>query len=123
MVQLQAARRGLAHARSDAPAFPKCEDMETPYQFMVACDLVSNTVDVGSGGGGDLEDVRHLANIAEKQGDADAAPRYRYQEHANYAAGPASRHMLRNHWLVIAAVVQAVADPSAHPALDRMPFR
>jgi hypothetical protein len=45
-------------------------------------------------------------------GDADAARHYREQERASYAGTPASRHMLRQQWPIIASAVPAVADPS-----------
>ncbi len=59
-----------------------------------------------------------LANIAERQGDADAARAWRREERASYAAAPVSRHRLRGHRPLIAAVVQAASDASARPALD-----
>jgi tetratricopeptide (TPR) repeat protein len=59
-----------------------------------------------------------LANIADRQGDPDAARAWRREERASYAAAPVSRHMLRRRWPLIAAVVQAASDSSARPALD-----
>jgi hypothetical protein len=59
-----------------------------------------------------------LADIADRQGDADAARAWRREARASYAAAPVSRHMLRGQRPFIAAVVRAASDPSARPALE-----
>jgi hypothetical protein len=59
-----------------------------------------------------------LADIADQQGDADAARDWRREERASYAAAPVSRHLLKGQRPLIAAVVQAASNPSARRALD-----
>jgi tetratricopeptide (TPR) repeat protein len=61
-----------------------------------------------------------LAIIADRQGNADAARDWRRRERASYAAAPVSRHNLRPHTPLIAAVVQAAADRSARTALEQV---
>ena len=59
-----------------------------------------------------------LAEICDKQGDADAARAYRLKERASYAAAPVSQHQLRGMRRVIAAVVLAAVDPTARAVVE-----
>jgi hypothetical protein len=59
-----------------------------------------------------------LADIADRQGEADAARDYRRKERASYAAAPVSRHELQRWLPEIAAVVQTAAEPAARAELD-----
>lgn len=59
-----------------------------------------------------------LADIAAKQGDADAARFYGEKARASYAALTGAGDLVGRQGPLIAAVVEAICDPSARPALD-----
>lgn len=61
-----------------------------------------------------------LAAIAEQQGDAAAAAGYRRQERAAYAGFAGSRHALRKHGPLIAAVVRTVERPEHRAELEQV---
>jgi tetratricopeptide (TPR) repeat protein len=60
-----------------------------------------------------------LVEIAEQQGDDDAARHYRHHERVSFAAAPQRQQALRLVWRTIAGVVKAVKDPSARPGLEQ----
>jgi len=60
-----------------------------------------------------------LAAIAESQGDSQSAARYRREERAAFRGFAGSRHALREHGPLIAAVVGTVARPQHRAELEQ----
>jgi tetratricopeptide (TPR) repeat protein len=60
-----------------------------------------------------------LADIADAQGDAGAARDWRARARQSHAAAPISRETLRQHRPLIGAVLLALREPAARPALDQ----
>ena len=60
-----------------------------------------------------------LAAIAESQGDRQSAARYRREERAAFSGFAGSRHALRRHGPLIAAVLETVARPEQRAELEQ----
>jgi tetratricopeptide (TPR) repeat protein len=61
-----------------------------------------------------------LANIAEKQGDTEAARTYRAEARQSHAAAPIAQEALQRHRPLIGAMLATVNQPAHRPALDQL---
>jgi tetratricopeptide (TPR) repeat protein len=59
-----------------------------------------------------------LAKIADKQGDTAAASSYRAEARQSYAVAPIAKETLRRHRPLIGAMLVALHEPAARPALE-----